>query len=174
MKAALIWGINVILMALIPELFTKPAEELREPVTFVYGTLECAVYENSVEVTAPTWWGSFYKPEQIASIEDAICVNIRSACRADLRPIVYAIGRAENGRPGREFGVLYKNANTFRQQAGQCAATVQKNWDRWNNGTKDVPFLVFLRNRYCPVGAENDPQGLNNNWLKNVTFFSQL
>ena len=174
MKATLIWGINVILMTVLPKLFTKPVEELREPLTFVHSTLECAVYEEGVEVFTPTWCSTFYTTAQIASIEDAICTNIRPECRADLRPIVYAIGRAENGRPGREFGVLYKNANTFRQQAGQCAATVQKNWDRWTNGTKDVPFLVFLRNRYCPIGAENDPQGLNNNWLKNVTFFSQL
>jgi len=32
-------------------------------------------------------------------------------------------------------------------------------------------FINFLGSRYCPIGATNDPEGLNRNWIKNVTFF---
>lgn len=32
-------------------------------------------------------------------------------------------------------------------------------------------YIEFLGSRYCPVGADNDPQGLNKNWVKNVKYF---
>ena len=64
-----------------------------------------------------------------ASFEDAVRVNIRPEMRAELAPIVAAIRHAENGRAGREYGVLHPKAlgKSYRTQAGWCAATVQKN-----------------------------------------------
>jgi hypothetical protein len=38
----------------------------------------------------------------------------------------------------------------------------------WNGGED---FISFLSRSYAPLGAENDPQGLNRNWIKNVTHF---
>jgi hypothetical protein len=32
-------------------------------------------------------------------------------------------------------------------------------------------FVTFLGSRYCPVGAKNDPTGLNINWTQNVRWF---
>lgn len=32
-------------------------------------------------------------------------------------------------------------------------------------------YIEFLASRYCPIGADNDPQGLNKNWVKNVKYF---
>ncbi len=49
-----------------------------------------------------------------------------------------------------------------------CLNTVQNNHDRWIKAGQKGEFLVYLANRYCPVGATNDPAGLNNNWLKNL------
>jgi len=43
-----------------------------------------------------------------------------------------------------------------------------KNRERWD-GNSD--FIDFLGNRYCPVGANNDPTGLNKNWKQNVRFW---
>lgn len=88
-----------------------------------------------------------------------------------LFPILLSIGRAENGGSGKEFGILNDRADTYRKQAGWCAATIQKNFVRWQHRTDsdDRNFIEFLGSRYCPVGAANDPTNLNKNWIKNVT-----
>jgi len=111
-----------------------------------------------------------------AKFEDAIQVNVREDLRAQLAPIVAAIRHAENGSAGREYGVLgdgvkrdmKRKGDTYRPQAGWCAATVQKTYDRWVKAGKPGDFITFLGRRYCPVGAENDPNGLNRNWVRNV------
>jgi hypothetical protein len=103
------------------------------------------------------------------SFADAIKVNIRPELRSKLTPIVAAIRFAENGGKGREYGILHPRVKpTYRSQAGWCAATVQKNYDRWTKAGRKGDFITFLGNRYCPVGAENDPTGLNKHWQKNV------
>lgn len=109
--------------------------------------------------------------ENAAAFEEAIQENIRPELRDLLRPVVAAIRYAENGGAGKEFGILNKKANTYRKQAGWCAATVQKNYDRWVASGCKEDFITFLGNKYCPVGAENDPHGLNKNWIRNVTEF---
>lgn len=106
------------------------------------------------------------------AFQDAIEVNIRPECRDMLAPIVAAIRYAENGGKGKEYGILHPRVKpTYRSQAGWCAATVQKNYDRWVKAGSKGEFIVFLGKRYCPVGAENDPNGLNKNWTKNVRFY---
>lgn len=109
-----------------------------------------------------------------ASFEDAVRVNIRSEMRERLVPILAAIRHAENGRAGREYGVLHPKAlgKSYRVQCGWAAATIQKNWDRWKKAGSKGKFIVFLGNRYCPVGAGNDPDNLNRHWIKNVTKFA--
>lgn len=101
--------------------------------------------------------------------EEAIKVNIRPELQNLLAPIVAAIRFAENGGKGREYGILDKRVDrTYRSQAGWCAATVQKNYDRWCNLEKPGEFIDYLGSRYCPVGADNDPTGLNKHWVGNV------
>jgi len=81
--------------------------------------------------------------------------------------IADAIYLAEGGAKTRHpYGILTKYKTTTPRQA--CINTIihaQKDW----NGEGD--FIEFLGSRYCPVGAENDPTGLNRNWVKNVKFF---
>lgn len=109
---------------------------------------------------------------RMLDFRDAVEVNIRPECRAELAPIVAAIRYAENGGKGREYGILHPRVKpTYRSQAGWCAATVQKNWDRWVAAGSKGDFIDFLGNRYCPVGADNDPTGLNKHWKKNVRFY---
>lgn len=111
-----------------------------------------------------------------AKFDDAVRVNIRPELRDQLAPIVAAIRHAENGAAGREYGVLgagvrrdmKRKGDTYRPQAGWCAATVQKTYDRWKKAGSPGDFITFLGKRYCPVGAENDPNGLNRHWIKNV------
>ena len=111
----------------------------------------------------------------LASFKDAVQVNIRPEMRERLVPILAAVRYAENGRAGREYGVLHPKAlgKSYRVQCGWAAATIQKNWDRWQKAGAKGEFIVFLGNRYCPVGADNDPHGLNKHWIKNVTKFTQ-
>lgn len=105
---------------------------------------------------------------------DALRVNVREEMHAELAPIIAAIRYAENGGAGREYGILHKRVKkTYRSQAGWCAATVQKNYDRWVKAGREGEFIVFLGKRYCPVGADNDPNGLNKHWVKNVTHWTK-
>lgn len=102
---------------------------------------------------------------------EAVEVNIRKEHWDTLSVIVAAIRYAENGKKGKEYGILHPRVKpTYRSQAGWCAATVQKNYDRWKKGGCKGDFLVFLGSKYCPVGAENDPKGLNRHWMRNVRF----
>jgi hypothetical protein len=41
-------------------------------------------------------------------------------------------------------------------------------WDKTGD------FISYLSKSYCPIGASNDPKGLNKNWVKNVkTFYNK-
>ena len=107
-----------------------------------------------------------------ALYQDAINVNIRPECRAKLAPIVAAIRYAENGKKY-QYGIIHKKCKPgYRNQAGWCAATVQKNYDRWVKAGSKGDFITFLGKRYCPVGVDNDPTGLNKHWIKNVKFYT--
>jgi hypothetical protein len=108
-----------------------------------------------------------------ALFEDAIRVNIPKAHRVHLAPIVAAIRYAENGRAGREYGCLSKYAKDkgYRKQAGECAFTVWRTYERWIKAGKPGGFIQYLGNRYCPIGAGNDPGGLNKHWVRNVTHY---
>lgn len=85
--------------------------------------------------------------------------------------LLFAIRKAENGKTPKEFGVLNKQAMRFKDpvkslecQARWCAGTIKKRYKG---------DLEAFGARYCPVGAENDPTGLNKNWVKNVKNFME-
>ena len=111
---------------------------------------------------------------------------VRNRCFSNNFYILLAIRRAENGRPGREFGILHprcsaamrrRPAETLDIQAGWAAATIIKNRDRWANAGKPKRtwaddgadgFIFFLADRYCPASV--DPAG-NKHWKKNVSYY---
>ena len=106
--------------------------------------------------------------ERAELFQDAVEQNIRPELRDRLAPIVASIRYVENDKRY-YFGIIHKRCpKGYRPQAGWCAATVQKNWDRWQKAGSKGEFVVFLSKRYCPVGADNDPNGLNKNWLPNL------
>ena len=110
----------------------------------------------------------------LEDFHDAIETNIRPELHDKLAPIVAAIRYAENGRAGREYGVLHPNVEpTYRSQAGWCAATVQKNWDRYKEQGGDTEnldeYITFLGDRYCPIDDPRDAMGLNKHWIHNVS-----
>lgn len=75
--------------------------------------------------------------------------------------------RSVNYKTGGSYADDYKEArritlNTIRNN--------RKRYAKYGHETH-ATFLEFLSSRYAPIGAKNDPRGLNKNWLKNVQFF---
>jgi hypothetical protein len=78
-----------------------------------------------------------------------------------------AIYIAEGGKKtSHAYGILAHYKKTSPRQA--CINTINHALRDWN-GKGD--FVVFLGGRYCPIGAKNDPKGLNANWTKNVRHY---
>ena len=88
--------------------------------------------------------------------------------------IINAIYLAEGGdRAEYPYGIRSISCGSRAECLKICRNTVRNNRQRFADyGHKSYPdFISFLGSRYCPVGAGNDPKGLNKNWIKNVTFF---
>jgi hypothetical protein len=82
----------------------------------------------------------------------------------DVNLLADAIFWAEGGpNTNHPYGILKKYKTTTPRQA--CINTINHALRDWD-GSGD--FISFLGSRYCPVGAANDPTGLNKNWIKNV------
>lgn len=105
-----------------------------------------------------------------------------------------AIRLQENGAPGREFGVLSALSDpayiarvaavgTFQAQAEWAAGSLKKNETRYTAATGRAPkdgsghytpdYWQFFGGRWAPIGAANDPRGLNQFWVSNVIGFYQ-
>ena len=84
--------------------------------------------------------------------------------------LLCAIRLAENGRPGREFGIMNPKANTLDKQAGWCAATIMNQHKRFGSAKVTPEFIHSLAKRYCPIGCDTD-NGTNQYWERNVTYF---
>jgi hypothetical protein len=106
----------------------------------------------------------------------------READRTGVNPsLLVALRRAENGGPGREFGVRSVPATGLEAQARVAANTIRNNIERFEreggravdpaSGRYTDDFLRFLSSRYAPVGAENDPTGLNRFHATNLIAF---
>ena len=78
--------------------------------------------------------------------------------------IANAIFKAENSK-SHPYGILAHYKHTTARQA--CLNTIKHARKDYKQGD----FIEFLGARYCPVGANNDPEGLNKNWVKNVKYF---
>jgi hypothetical protein len=94
----------------------------------------------------------------------------------DFNKLVDAIYRAEGGKAAKKpFGILSVKCDDYSDCRQIALNTVRNNWRRWENKThganRHANYFNFLASRYCPVGAANDPQGLNRNWLNNVRYF---
>lgn len=88
--------------------------------------------------------------------------------------IVTAIYQAEGAEKAvKPFGILSVPCNGYEECRRICKNTVVNNFKRFNDyGYKThSDYLSFLSSRYAPIGAKNDPQNLNRNWLKNVHYF---
>lgn len=86
---------------------------------------------------------------------------------ANYTKLVNAIYKAEGGAKTRHpYGILTKYKHTTPRQA--CFNTVRNTYKRWERAGRPGDYISFLGARYAPVGAKNDPTGLNRNWVRNV------
>ena len=103
----------------------------------------------------------------------------RTAERAAIDPaFLQALRRAENGGPGREFGVLSVPAPTYHEQARVAAESIRRNVERFAErggqavdpatGRYTPDFIAFFSSRYAPVGVGNDPSGLNRHHARSL------
>ena len=83
--------------------------------------------------------------------------------------VVEAIYLAEGGTMAvKPYGILSVPCSDKADCRKVCYNTVRNNYWRWVKAGRRGEYLAFLARRYCPVGASNDPHGLNRNWLNNV------
>ena len=97
----------------------------------------------------------------------SLFVSKASADAVDANKLADSIYIAEGGaRTAHPYGILAHYKHTTPRQA--CINTINHALGDWN-GRGD--FIEFLAKRYCPVGAKNDPKGLNKNWVHLVKYF---
>lgn len=82
--------------------------------------------------------------------------------------IVNAIGKAENSK-AHPYGIMVKYKRTDPWQA--CMNTVKHRMRDYIKSGSSEDFVVYLSKTYAPIGASNDPKGLNRNWISNVRYY---
>lgn len=81
-----------------------------------------------------------------------------------------AIYWAEGGeKASHAYGILAHYKNTSDRQA--CINTIHGAKHRYIKEGSKEDFILYLSRSYCPIGAKNDPTGLNVHWVKNVRYF---
>jgi len=99
-----------------------------------------------------------------------LSTEARAAEVINVERLADAIYKAEGGaKTSHPYGILKKYKTTTPRQA--CINTINSALKKFANQTKETDFIYFLSLTYCPIGAANDPTGLNKNWVKNVRFF---
>jgi hypothetical protein len=85
----------------------------------------------------------------------------------DVERLATAIYHAEGGANTRHpYGILAKYKTTTPRQA--CINTIRSKHREWVALGAKGDYLRYLQSRYAPIGASNDPTGLNAHWLGNV------
>jgi len=129
---------------------------------------------SEVEDVSSLKLSSYFSQEEINIIAEA---GRRNGLNNNQIAILFAIKKAENNPdPGKAFGVKHPRAwkTNLDTQAGWCAATIYKNYDRWIDTGKTGDFIAFLGERYCPTKGDNLSKAeieLNKNWIPNVKYW---
>lgn len=101
-----------------------------------------------------------------------LCVIASASEVIDSQRMADAIYQAEGGANAVvPYGILSVKVSSEHEARRVCINTINNNMARWQwarqNGD-DRDFISFLGDRYCPLGASNDPKGLNSHWKNNV------
>jgi hypothetical protein len=109
-----------------------------------------------------------FMPEKERRILELIADEMK--LNQDETDLLLAIRKIEDGKPGKECGVLYTMDGaelrpykfwplSLMENGCLCAVKIKR---RYRGRLK--PFAAW----YAPVGADNDPRGLNKDWLPMV------
>ena len=91
------------------------------------------------------------------------------AASYDVEAIADAIYLAEGGAKAKKpYGILSVPCHSEAECRNICMNTIEANFTRWQIAGSQGDFLEFLARKYAPIGASNDSQNLNVNWLRNV------
>ncbi len=83
-----------------------------------------------------------------------------------------AIYKSEGGENAQYlYGIRSVKYDTPEEARQICLNTIRNQRRRHEAHVCNLSYLECLAKRYCPIGADNDPKGLNKNWLKNVRYF---
>ena len=83
--------------------------------------------------------------------------------------LLFSIREVENGRQGREFGVLRPEAMRFEKSEDPMKSfEIQAKWAAGTIRDRFTGDLKAFADRWAPIGAANDPDNLNANWLPNI------
>lgn len=116
----------------------------------------------------------------IAIIMIAMCIlfdGCAQAANTPTKPIIegYSLNQWANSIHHAEgndnYGILSVKCATTESCRRICKNTVRHIYKRWLRSKQNIPFLLFLGKRYCPLGASNDHFGRNRFWIKNVNYW---
>lgn len=108
---------------------------------------------------------------------------VPAAVAAGVDPaFVAAVRWVEHGGPGREFGVVSVRAPAYLDQLHVTIVTVARRLGAFGGNALEwceplgqprrvrysMAFIEAFAGSWAPVGASNDPGGLNAGWLPNV------
>ena len=84
-----------------------------------------------------------------------------------------AIFLAEGGEKTKyPYGIRSVTCETKKECKEVCIRTVRNNRKRFAKNRKGFnDYISYLGSRYAPLQSDNDPQGLNRHWIRNVRYF---
>jgi hypothetical protein len=115
-------------------------------------------------------------PEEVQAVDAA-------AARYNVDHLFPLALRIAEGRTSHyQFGILDTRARNYTERLNECCATIRNHLCSYTGnpltrahsatGVRRVAysdaFITTFGHIYCPVGADNDPRGLNRNWIGNV------
>lgn len=102
-----------------------------------------------------------------------LCPLSSWAVEINVDKLADAIYLAEGKNSKYPYGIRSVVCHGEKECRKICINTIQNNIRRFEqNGGRGIDsYLVFLSNRYCPIGAGDDVSGINKNWLKNVKYY---
>lgn len=110
---------------------------------------------------------------ELAMFSTAYAAYLRTVDIIDVERLADAIKRAENS-DSHPYGILkaYCLPNDPDGQCRKgCIQTINKRLRMYKSSGSTLDFITYLGTTYCPVGAKNDPTGLNRYWATNVKYF---
>lgn len=109
----------------------------------------------------------------IFSLNNSIFAQISSNYANKIVNSIYKIENSVKYPYGIKSLPIKGNTQSEREAYARkiCLNTVRNTYVRWEKSGKTNDFIEFLGNRFCPIGAPDDPKGLNKNWIKNMNYY---